>query len=228
MKLPDFFKQLLQPAGATRAGYTRIGIVVLLVTSALCIFLAPLAMPLGYSWLSNSISESAAQGLRLAWIARLGFILFGLAVLWLVLFRRTTWARGVYWMQLVFAIFMLGTAAFSHKPWVAGVTFDPNEDFLHSVTATGMGFAFAFGVVLRFLQRKENEKLQRAYDFVAILAATVLTPIGGAVPFVAGLLQRTMFAVAYLWFIHEALFPKPHDIDRTQQGAPANAKKRRG
>ena len=216
MKLADFLTKVMLPSSSTRLIFARVGIVALLICSAFCIYIAPLVMPLEYSWLSNSISESGAQGLHHAWVTRLGFLLFGLGVLWLTLYRITTWARGTYWMQLTFAVSMLGTAAFSHKPWLAGASIDPVEDFLHSLTATGMGFAFAFGVVVRFLQRGKNEKLLRTFDSTAILAATVLTPIGGAMPEIAGLLQRTMFAIAYLWFIHEAMYPKSDDENRTQ------------
>jgi len=200
--------RIFQPLAARQHKFEPIGIVGLLIVSALLLGFAPFAMAPGYSWLSNSISESAAQGLNHAWIARLGFLCFGFAVLWLALYLRTTWARGVYWMQLLFAVFMLGTAAFSHKPWLADVPVDATEDLLHSITATGMGFAFAIGVVVRFMQRNKNEALPRVYDAIAILAAIILTPIGGLQPSIAGLLQRVMFGIAYIWFAREALVNK--------------------
>ena len=209
--------RLLEPLTGTRHGFIPIAIAGLLFVSALLLFLAPLAMPPGYSWLSNAISESAAQGLRHAWIARLGFLCFGFAVLWLASYKKTVWARSVYLMQLVFALFMIGTAAFSHKPWLAGVSVDYTEDLLHSITATGMGFAFAFGVVLRFMQRDRNEILSRIFDVIAILAAIALTPIGGCLPSIAGLLQRVMFAVAYLWFAYEAIYQHGSKVTRSQQ-----------
>ena len=199
--------RILQPLTGPPFRLAPMGVVMLLIGSAFCVYLAPVEMSEGYSWLSNSISESAAQGLQHAWIARLGFLFFGLAILWLALYRRPIWARGVFCMQLTFALFMLGTATFSHKPWVSGVSFDPVEDLLHSITATGMGFAVSLGVVVRFLQRDKNKFLQRSYDVAAILAATVLTPIGIMLPSSAGLLQRVMFGVAYLWFVHEAVYP---------------------
>lgn len=219
---------VLQPLATPLTWLAPAGIVVLLAGSASFVYLAPLAMPEGYAWLSNAISESAAQGQLNAWIARFGFLLFGLAVLWLTLYRRTIWARGVYWMQLAFALFMLGTAAFSHKPWLAGAPVDSTEDLLHSITATGMGFAFALGVVVRFMQRSKSEVMPRVYDVIAILAATALTPIGGLQPSIAGLLQRMMFGVAYVWFAHEALFPKGKNGISTPQSAPADVKERRG
>ncbi|MFN0299590.1 MAG: DUF998 domain-containing protein [Burkholderiales bacterium] len=131
------------------------GVVLLLAASATCLLTAPLSMPDSYSWLTNAISESAAQGLQSAWIARLGFVLFGCGVLWLAGSLKMVWARGTYWVRIAFGVCMVGTAAFSHKPWLANVPFDPFEDLLHSVTATGMGFAFSFGVVARLLQRKK-------------------------------------------------------------------------
>ena len=100
---------------------------------------------------------------------------------------------------------MVGTAAFSHKPWLANVPVDPFEDFLHSVTATGMGFAFSSGLVARLLQRENGERLKKASDVIALVAATTLSPLGELWPSIAGLLQRMMFGVAYLWFAQEAV-----------------------
>ena len=66
--------------------------------------------------------------------------------------------------------------------------FDPFEDMLHSITATGMGFAVAFGVIARFFQRAPGNGLRKAYDAVAIVAASALPlmgkvwgPIGGPI-----------------------------------------------
>lgn len=199
------FKRLLEPVDAPPLRVAAWVVVMLLAASAGCVLVAPMAMPDGYSWLSNAISESAAQGLHAAWIARLGFVLFGCAVVWLAVTLRPVWARGTYWMQLAFGVFMLGAAAFSHKPWLPNVPFDLFEDFLHSLTATGMGFAFSFGVLARLLQRKRGDVSSKLFDGVALLVATLFSPLGALWPSVAGLLQRLMFVVAYLWFAHEAL-----------------------
>jgi hypothetical protein len=130
---------------------------------------------------------------------------FGAAVLLLCLVRKPAWSRGAYWSHLVFASCMFGTAAFSHKPWVPGAPFDAFEDLLHSVTATGMGFAFAAGVVVRLIERNPSSTGARVLDAFALLAATALSPIGAAVPEVGGMLQRGMFLVAYIWYGAEVL-----------------------
>lgn len=77
------------------------------------------------------------------------------------------------------------------------------EDLLHSVAATGMGFAFAIGVAVRSFTRRRHLGL-RALDVVALAAATFLSPLGLVLPQIAGLLQRVMFLAAYVWYGAEA------------------------
>jgi TRAP-type C4-dicarboxylate transport system permease small subunit len=52
-----------------------------LVASALALALAPLLLPTSYSWVAHTTSESAAQGVPGSWLARVGFLVFGAAVL---------------------------------------------------------------------------------------------------------------------------------------------------
>jgi hypothetical protein len=192
-----------QPHAANRG--TAGSILALFILSAAALLAAPGLMPAGYSWLTHTTSESAAQGLNGAWLARLGFILFGLAVVWLASFRSSVWARAAVWCHLAFGVCMLGTAAFSHAPWLDGVPFDPVEDLLHSITATVMGFAFAFGVVARFLQRERGDKWGRALDATAVAAAAFLPLLMATQPEIIGLLQRVMFGTAYVWYGREAI-----------------------
>ena len=181
----------------------QLGILTLLLLSATAIAVAPLAMPEGYSWISNAISESAAQGQERAWVARLGFLLYGFAVLWLVLLARGIWGRWGSFFLGTFGVMMLSTAAFSHKPWQTGVAYDAFEDLLHSITATGMGLAFAIGVVAVSIRRGARWETARILDFLAVGASFTL-PLGmSAWPAVGGALQRLLFLIAYIWFATE-------------------------
>lgn len=199
--LPRF----LQPAGAARLRALSLAVIPLLLASAALVVLAAWAMPEGYSWLVLSISESAAQAQQNGWIARLSFLCFGSAVLLLCIAMRGRWPRLTYWCHLVFAAAMFGAAAFSHSPWQPGAPNDPTEDLLHSVFASGMGFAFCAGVVARFLQRGAAAPFGRSLDIAALLVATALPMLLAASSSVGGLMQRVMFAVAYLWYGREAL-----------------------
>lgn len=185
----------------------KVGAVGLLALSALALLLAPSLMPTSYSWIRNSTSESAAQGVPGAWLARLGFLIFGLTVVWIASRMRGTWTTPVRVFHGAFGLLLAATAAFSTRSWLPGAPFDPVEDGLHSFTATAMGFAFAIGVVLRLL-RRGRDRLGMAADLVVIVAA-VTRPLGmNLLPEWDGLLQRGMFAVAYAWYAFEVLRTK--------------------
>lgn len=182
----------------------HLGPVACFVGSAVALLVAPTLMPSGYSWVSHSTSEAAAQGLSGAWLARLGFLMFGFGVIWLVGTRRewSTWERVAHG---TFGVLMVAAAAFSHRPFIPGVPYDATEDVLHSISASGMGFAFAFGVVAVALHRESASVGQRISDGLAVLASVAI-PLGmTASSGSAGLLQRGMFVVAYLWYGAEAL-----------------------
>jgi len=183
----------------------RIAILLLLASSGAGFVLAPLALPPSYSWVRHSISESAAQGLVGAWVARSGFLLFGLAVLWLAAALRPRWGNWGSTALGTFGVMMFATAAYSHRPWLAGVPFDASEDLLHSATATIMGTAFAVGVVLVGMARRNASHLDRILDGIAVLASVAIPVAMSQGTGLTGLLQRCMFLTAYVWYGREAL-----------------------
>jgi hypothetical protein len=175
-------------------------VVVGLAASAVALGVAPMLMPHGYSWISGTISESAAQGVDGAWVARLGFLLFGLSVLALVLWKAPSWGPVAAGFHAAFGAFMVAVAAFSHANPFGGRS-DATEDLLHSIAASGMGFAFALGVVAR----QVHQRRARAFDIVAV-AASIVIPVSMLLwPEADGAVQRLMFAISYLWYGAEAL-----------------------
>jgi hypothetical protein len=196
--------------------WPRAAILLLLLASAAALATAPLLMPEGYSWTRHTVSESAAQGLGGACLARLGFLLFGLAALWLSQAAATRWGRWGSLFLTAFGVLMVAAAVFSNRPWLSETPFDETEDLLHSLTATGMGFAFAFGVVAVAFQPERSIR-RRLFDATAV-ACSVAIPLSMTwADDLAGLLQRGMFLVAYTWFTIEAAFP---DFQRSEEAAP--------
>jgi putative copper export protein len=176
-----------------------------LATSAAALAAAPALMPPGYSWVSHTTSESAAQGVEGAWLARTGFVLFGLAVILLATIRRRRWGPWATALHAGFGALLIAAAAFSHRTWMAGEAVDRMEDVLHSIAATSMGFAFVSGVVFTAFRRSRGDVRPRAFDIMAI-AASVAIPLGMAArPDIDGVLQRLMFVVAYAWYAAEAV-----------------------
>ena len=128
-----------------QAGVSRGTVVLVIATFAASIaslLVAPALMPDSYSLLLHGTSESAAQGVEGAWMARLGFLLLGFAVLWLAGVALPRWGRWASIAHRWFGVWMIAAAAFSTRPWVESAPFDPTEDLLHTVAASAMGIGF--------------------------------------------------------------------------------------
>ena len=165
---------------------------------------APRALPSSYSWIDHTTSESAAQGVDGAWVGRLGFLLFGFAVLWIAQSAADRWGPVASVLHVTFGVCMAAVAAFSARSWVPDTPFDSTEDALHSVAATVMGFAFAFGVIAVSVHRLRNNGSWRLVDVGAAAAATILPILMTQFPEHDGLLQRLMFLIAFIWYGFEA------------------------
>lgn len=190
--------------------YSGAGIAACLLASALALAVAPLVMPEGYSWVTHTTSESAAQGVQAAWIARTGFLLFGLGVIWLTVSRRRAWTRWTAVFHAGFGVFMVATAVFSTRSWDAAIPFNPVEDALHSATATLLGFCFALGVLARLLQRRKEQSDIRRFDVLALCATVAFPAAMMLLAQFAGIFQRLMFLVAYVWYLREDYLLSSH------------------
>jgi len=177
----------------------------MLIAAAVMLALAPTLMPESYDWRMHAVSESAAQGVEGAWLARLGLMVFGFAAMLIASGARLRWGTPGGVLLGAFGVLLIASAVFSHKPWETDVPYDRTEDLLHSVAATAMGFAFAFGVVAVTVRRGVNAGLARLPD-VVVIAVSICIPL--AMTYWSGqtgLLQRVMFLAGMVWFAIEAL-----------------------
>jgi hypothetical protein len=172
--------------------------------------MAPLLMPDSYSVVRHSVSESAAQGVDGAWLARLGFVLFGFAVVSLAVGNGTSWDGTGRLAHAGFGVSMIAAAVFSHGPW-DGSTFDEFEDLLHSTASFGVGLFFTVGLVLVAFRRTDPPGWLRVVDAVALVAALVI-PLVMANVSASGLVQRIMFIVAFLWYGLETMRAPGDDV----------------
>lgn len=182
--------------------------VVGLAVSALALLLAPLLLPASYSWVAHTTSESAAQGVPGAWLARTGFLLFGGSVLAIAWAARGRWGTWASWLHGVFGVLMVAAGVFSARPWDRQLPFSPWEDLLHSVAATAMGFAFAVGVTVVAVRGWQRGGGWRGLDLTAVTASIVLPLAMASGTGLTGVLQRAMFLLAYLWYGREAVQPR--------------------
>jgi hypothetical protein len=202
---PSAARALWKPAGNEAERVAAFGALALLGLSASALALCALAMPPDYSVQTHRLSEAAAQGTPNGWIARLGFLTFGQAVLWLAAAYQYRWARIAWWPHALFGVFMMGAAAFSEAPWLSGIAADVAEGRLHSSVAIAMGFAFTIGTIARFIQRRRASEGGGTFDVLAAAASTLLPLLMLAAPNYIGITQRVMFAISYAWYAREAL-----------------------
>lgn len=179
---------------------------VLLGCSAAALACAPLVLPKTYSWVEHTTSEGAGQGVSGAWLARTGFVCFGAAVLWISANARQ-WGWLARWLHAAFGAFMIAAAIFSSRQWEEGAAFDHTEDLLHSIAASTMGVAFAVGVAAVAVRRwwMRTEAGVQPLDVIAITASALIPLTMIYFDPIAGLLQRMMFTIAYVWYAKEGL-----------------------
>jgi hypothetical protein len=193
-----------------------------LALSAVALAAAPAVLPADYSWAAHTTSESAGQGVAGAWLARSGFVLLGVSVLALARTTGPRWGLSASGLHATFGGLMIAAAVFSSRPWDTTAPFDRVEDVLHSVAATGMGFAFALGVAAVAWRRHGAGVRPHWRDGVAVLAAVALPLAMTWWPGSAGALQRAMFLVAYTWYGLEAV-ATTHPAGKTGSGPSAVA-----
>jgi hypothetical protein len=186
-------------------GRTTTLALVALAAAALCLALAPLAMPDDYSWIARSISESAAQGVDGAWVARTGFLLMGLGALLTALASADRWRTPGAVLLGLYGVLMMSAAAYSTRSWRPDVVYGGLESTLHSTVATAMGFCYGLGVLAVLIADRGMPVGQRALGLAAV-ASSVAIPLGMLAALgIAGVLQRIMFTLALLWLAVEAI-----------------------
>ncbi len=173
--------------------------------SVLLFLAASAVMPPGYSFVRNTISESAAQGVPRAWIGRVGFVTFGLGVLLSCLTCRASWNPASSLLLAAFGMLMLLAAFAATRPWVSGQEFDEREARCHSVAASAAGVAYALGLAVLLIVSRSGSRGMWLLTAVALVSGAVVPLAMMARPNWAGILQRTMFAISYLWFASEVL-----------------------
>lgn len=192
-----------------------IAALVILAVSAICLASAPLLMPDSYSIVQHSISESAAQRVEGVWLARAGLALFGLSVLVLASSHGCRWELWGRVAHRAYGVALIGTAVFAHRPWEE-IPYDEFEDLLHSVMSFAVGLMFVVGVIAVSLDRTKGAVRARALDGLAIVASVAIPMIMFNADGYAGLVQRVMFVIAYVWYASEAwraLRPRMSAID---------------
>lgn len=178
----------------------RRGVAVLYLGSMACLLVAPAMVPEEYWWVTGTASQSAAQGTPGAWVTRLGFLCFGLAVMAEALTVRW-WPASGRFAHVTVAVCLFAVAAFAARPADSSLPFDPTEDLLHAASVTLMQVAFAGGVlILAWFEARDGGGWNR-FDVVVAAGALLIPLVMAARPEVAGVVQRVGIGVALTWYL---------------------------
>ena len=151
-----------------------------------------------YSLLENTSSHLGAQHAPYAWVMNTTFILLGLGSI----LSGWPYLKGYGFHKLALLIFgfsLIGAAIYQHAPIVAGVTFDAEEDWMHSIfsSVTGASFTvFAMSAAL-FLRYRTAKISALTVGVLAVLLSVLIF----VVPEYKGIWQRSMFIIAFGWLI---------------------------
>lgn len=160
---------------------------------------AHLLAPDSYSLVANTLSELGAQKYEYAWLARAGFIGFGVLLAWhfsgdLVHVQRF-WAQAM--LLLLYGSSVALTGMFSAGPFETGVTFSEPEAFLHSIFATMAGVCLS-GAILISAWRAGTPRDR--WKHIGVLAfVTVASALFGAFPEYQGVSQRLLWIGGLGW-----------------------------
>lgn len=162
------------------------------------IFILPFYSVESYSILQNTTSHLGAQHAPYAWVMNTTFILLGLGSM----LSGWPYLKGYGFHKLALLIFgfsLIGAAIYQHAPLVAGVVFDAEEDWMHSIFSSVTGASFTvFAMSAAFILRHRPAKISALT--VGVLAV-LLSVLIFTVPEFRGIWQRALFIIAFGWLI---------------------------
>lgn len=167
---------------------------------AATMLVAHLLAPANYQLASNTLSELGAQQAEFAWIARIGFIGFGVLLAWhfsgdLVHVKRF-WGQAV--LLLLYGSSVALTGFFSTAPIESGVSFSEPESMLHSMFATMAGVCLSVSVLMAAWRAPTPR--ERARHVAALVFITGTSVLFATLPEWQGVTQRLLW-IGGLWWL---------------------------
>jgi Protein of unknown function (DUF998) len=182
---------------STTFAVTTVGV----ATIVLAMVIGPIFSHPAYGSIRHSTSELAGTNMPNAWIMRTGFAAFGggTAISALSMIRRNP-LRSL--ALLVFGLSMVAAAIWPHDPILPELGSNAADDRAHSIAASTAGMTFTVAVLADLAQQRfpRHDRL----GWLALAASLLLPPLMLALPATAGLWQRLMFGISFLWVLRVA------------------------
>lgn len=161
-------------------------------------FVLPFYSVEGYSILRNTTSHLGAQKTPNALIMNIVFVLLGITcILEAWRYLRDYWVQKI--LLSIFAIGLILVAFFRHAPIMTDTLYNINEDALHSLFASMIGFSFTlFTITAAFIEKTIARRLLALFLGLSAMGFSYLMFTHQSL---AGLWQRLMFMVSFGWLL---------------------------
>jgi hypothetical membrane protein len=163
-------------------------------------------VPQTYSWVNNTISDLASQGMPYQWIMQIGFIGFGL-LLCIGLIAKAFVAQRVIYSDVLIILYglsVLVTGLFSAQPFIEGVPYSPQEAKYHSIFASLAGIFLTAGIFISlFMASNPGERVFHLIFLILVVGLSAAFGLveNGVIPIGKGLLQRVLWVTSFSWLL---------------------------
>jgi hypothetical membrane protein len=170
------------------------------------ILLAHFFAPPGYTWMENTISDLGSQGHTHQWIMQAGFIGFGLLLAGGLAFKFRAMGQinPPDSLMLVYGLSILLTGFFCAPPLDSSLPINIREGQLHSLFATLAGVALSVAILWYAIAAPTPTQRITHIVFVLLIvgiSATFGLAESGTLAVGKGLVQRVLYAVAFIWLL---------------------------
>ena len=179
-------------------------------------------VPPQYTWMTNTISDLAAQGLPNRWMMQLGFVGFGALLTGALVhkFVQTKQVSVADILILLYGVCVLSSGFFSAKPFLEGVSYSAQEHQLHSLFAQAAGVLFSIAILARLISsRNAQERTFHALFLILIIGTSMLFGLakGGDLGVGMGVIQRVLYALGFFWLLVSQSWSS--EVSRTRKPA---------
>lgn len=171
------------------------------------IIFAHFFVPPAYDWAQNTVSDLASQEHTYKWIMQIGFIGFGLLLIWGVIFHFNKNRRAYFLLFVaVYGLSILMSGIFCTMPIDPSMSFSANESKLHSMFATIAGIAMSLGILLQvIMSANSRQRWMRIAFFLLIVGISGLFGLAEnhILMLDKGIIQRVLYLVGLAWLVYE-------------------------
>ena len=147
----------------------------------------------GYEWTKNTISDLGSQGYDRKLIMQVGFLAFGLTLIFGIVINGLTWRTAPI---LIYGLCVGLTGVFCTKPFFHLDNYSASQSTIHSVLAQIAGITFTLGILVQLIY--STNKSKKWIHFVFFILVVGISASFGLTKNYQGIAQRLLYLVSFI------------------------------